>query len=188
METKLEKAIENCNSLKAIREAASRNPKLKDALKDSLEPVIVLLSSLFQRLKLKGEPFAVFTFATSDDLERLQAVLEQVQPDISLENVSKKTLPSLPRLQCFLDHCCQSRHYSFCIIKCGSADCSICKPPRLPREIFDTLHYIPDPIREGDVYKPFSEVYGTETTEKDRPTLQEMWSWNAIQSIWAVCS
>ena len=172
METKLEKAIENCNSLKAIREAASRNPKLKDALKDSLEPVIVLLSSLFQRLKLKGEPFAVFTSATSDDLERLQAVLEQVQPDINLENVSKKTLPSLPRLQCFLDHCCQSRHYSFCIIKCGSTDCSICKPPRLPREIFDTLHYIPDPIRECDVYKPFSEVYGTETTEKDRPTLQ----------------
>ena len=165
METNLEKA------LKAIRVAASLNPQLKDALKDSLEPVIVLLSSLFQRLKLKGEPFTVFTSATPDDLEELQAVLKQVQPDIDLDKVSKKSLPSLPRLQSFLDHCCRTRHYSFSILKCGSTDCSMCKPPRLPREMFDTLHHIPDPIREGDVYKPFSEVYGTETTEKDRPTL-----------------
>ena len=172
MGTNLEKSMENCNSLKAIREAASLNPQLKDALNDSLEPVIILLSSLFQRLKLKDEPFTVFTSATPDDLEELQAVLIQLQPDIDLAKVSKKNLPSLPHLQSFITHCCKCTHYSFSILKCGSTDCSICRPPRLPKEIFDTLHHIPNPIREGDVYKPFSEVYGTETTEKDRPSLQ----------------
>ena len=173
MVTNLEKAMEHCNSLKAIREAASLNPQLKEALKDSLEPVIILLSSLFQRLKLKGEPFTVFKSASPDDLKELLAVLKQLQADIDPDiNVSKKSLPSLPHLQSFLSHCCRSRHYSFSILKCGSADCSICRPPRLPKDVFDTLKHIPDPVREVNVYKPFSEVYGTETTEKDRPSLQ----------------
>ena len=35
------------------------------------------------------------------------------------------SLPSHPLLQEFLSHCCQARHYSFCVKKCGSTDCSI---------------------------------------------------------------
>ena len=168
----LEKMMLSCNSMKAIRAAAASNPQLREAFKDSLKPVILLLSSLFQRLKLKGEPFTVFTSATSNDLDRLEGFLRQIQPDIDPATISKTSLPKFSGLQNFLDHCCRSRHYSFSILKCGSSDCAICKPPRLPKEIFDTLHHIPDPIRDGDVYKPFAEVYGTETTENDRPSLK----------------
>ena len=149
-------------------EAAVTEPELKVALKDSLEPVIVLLTSLFQWLKLKDEPFTVFTSATSSEMDTLDAVLRQIQPDIDPLNC---TLPGLTGLKQFLDHCCQSRHYSFSILKCGSSDCDICKPPRLSKEVFESLHHIPDPVRDGNVYKPFSEVYGTVTTEKDRPSL-----------------
>ena len=46
-------------------------------------------------------------------------------------------------LKQFLDHCCQIRHFSFMTLKCGSSDCRICKPPRLPKEVFDTLHHLP---------------------------------------------
>ena len=60
----------------------------------------------------------------------------------------------------------------FSIKKCGAIDCTICKPPHLPKEIFDTIYHLPDPVRDGDVYKKFSDVYGTSTSEKDRPTLQ----------------
>ena len=162
--------MESCNSMKAIRAAAASHPQLKEAFKDSLEPVILLLSSWFQRLKLKGEPFTVFTSATSNDLDTLGGFLRQIQPDIDPATISKTSLPKFSGLQNFLDHCCRSRHYSFSILKCGFSDCAICKPLRLPKEIFDTLHHIPDPIRDGDVYKPFSELYGTETTENDRPS------------------
>ena len=60
----------------------------------------------------------------------------------------------------------------FSIKKCGATDGIICKPPRLPKEIFDTVHHLPDPVRDGDIYKAFSDVYGTSISEKDSPTLQ----------------
>ena len=73
-----------------------------------------------------------------------------------------------------MDHCCRCRHYSFDILKCSSSACTICKPPRLPQETFDKLHHSPDPIIGSDQhYLPFEEVYGTETTEKDRPSAQK---------------
>jgi len=56
--------------------------------------------------------------------------------------------------------------------KCRATHCTICNPPRLPKELFDTIHHLPDPDRDEDVYKTFSDVYGTNTTEKDRPSLQ----------------
>ena len=114
----------------------------------------------------------MFPSATSDELDELEAVLKQLQPDINCTAVNKATLSNLPGLLRFLDHCCRTRHYSFSILKCGSSDCIICKPLRLTKEIFNTLHHIPDPIWDGDVYKPFSEVYGTDTTEEGRLTLK----------------
>jgi len=56
--------------------------------------------------------------------------------------------------------------------KCGAADCTICKLPCLSRELFDTIAHLPDPVKDGEVYKSFSDVLGTITTEKDRPSLQ----------------
>ena len=43
----------------------------------------------------------------------------------------------------------------------------------MPRELFVLLHHLPDPVpgEEGH-YKPFSEVFGTFTTEEYRPSLQ----------------
>jgi len=55
----------------------------------------------------------------------------------------------------------------FSVKKCSAADCSICKKPRLPKEVFDTIYHLPDPVKNGDVYKSFSDVYGTVTTEGD---------------------
>jgi len=48
----------------------------------------------------------------------------------------------------------------FSIKKCGAADCSICKKPRLPEEVFNTISHLPEPVQNGDVYKSFSDVYG----------------------------
>ena len=61
------------------------------------------------------------------------------------------------------DHCCQHRHYSFDILKCGLPTCTIYKPPHLPKKDFEKF---PDPvIGDDDHYLPFSKVFGTQTTD-----------------------
>ena len=50
--------------------------------------------------------------------------------------------------------------------KCGSQDCSICKPARLKHQDFKRLNHLPDPTPgTNDHYKQFSEVFGTKPTE-----------------------
>lgn len=62
------------------------------------------------------------------------------------------------------------------IKKCTEADCAYCtlNPPRLSQEMLKDLHFIPDPVlKEDGVFKSNEETYGTPTTDKDRPSLQE---------------
>lgn len=102
----LEKTIEGCKNMKAIRAAAVAHPEVQEALKDSLEPVKLLVCSLFQRLKLKDKPFSVFTSATSSEMDTLASFLAQIQPT----SCAMSDLAKLPDLKQFLDHCCQIRH------------------------------------------------------------------------------
>ena len=53
-------------------------------------------------------------------------------------------------------------------------DCSFCalNPPRLPPAELANMHYLPDPVLNDDgAYKDLTEVFGTETTDSDRPSL-----------------
>lgn len=83
------------------------------------------------------------------------------------------SMQDLVELNTFLSHCCHSRHYSFSIKKCGEDSCTICRPVHMPLELFRDVHHLPDPVpgEEGH-YTPFSDVYGTSTTEQHRPSLQ----------------
>lgn len=53
-------------------------------------------------------------------------------------------------------------------------ECGYCSlnPPRIAEDKFAEVHFLPDPVLQGDAYKPFAEVYGLETTEESRPGLQ----------------
>ena len=74
--------------------------------------------------------------------------------------------------QAFLDHCCVARHYFFLIKKSGEDDCSICKLVRMPKDVFQTLRHLPDPMMgDEDHYLPFEQAYNMKTSEKDRPSL-----------------
>ncbi len=61
-------------------------------------------------------------------------------------------------------------------MKCKPGElCFYCilNPPRLPQDVFASLHFLPDPtIGRGDKYKKFEDLYGTETTDSDRPSLK----------------
>ena len=43
--------------------------------------------------------------------------------------------------------------YMFSIKKCGLIHCKVCKPPHLPKEIFESIHHLPDPVRDRNVYQ-----------------------------------
>ena len=74
--------------------------------------------------------------------------------------------------EAFLEEHCKIRHYIFSVKKCTQDKC-ICKPPRLPKERFDTLEHLPDPVpdKDDEHYMAFDELYGKfETTEEHRPS------------------
>ena len=62
----------------------------------------------------------------------------------------------------------------FSIKKCTKDDC-ICKPPRLPTGVFESLNHLPDPVPDdSDHYKAFADLYGeTETSKENRPSLKQ---------------
>jgi hypothetical protein len=79
------------------------------------------------------------------------------------------------KFQDFLKQHCKVRHYMFSVKKCNTSSC-VCKPPRLPGPVYDSIYHLPDPIprTDGDHYKDFDDLYGKEeTTEKHRPSLKE---------------
>ncbi|CAB5200804.1 unnamed protein product [Rhizophagus irregularis] len=70
---------------------------------------------------------------------------------------------------------CHKRVYSFQIKKCQNVLCDIYTPIRLSQTIFDNLHFLPDPTPALDSlehYSSFQAVYGKQTSEEFRPSLQ----------------
>jgi len=60
------------------------------------------------------------------------------------------------------------------LIKCGSIECDICKPHvRLPKDIFNTIHFLPDPVPgEDGHYKTLEQLLCSVTDESHRSSLQ----------------
>ena len=86
----------------------------------------------------------------------------------------KNTINHHPQIVEFISHCCQSSHYTFDILKCGESTCDICTAIRLPLDVFKNLRHIPHPtLGEDGHYLPFSEVFGSATTEEHRPSYKK---------------
>ena len=169
-----EALIANCNNISQLRQVGERKPDIIPAVRDSIAPVKILLCDIFKRLKLHDKNFQVFSAATDEDMKCLWSELKTIDDSLEYGIPYRKTcLKSHPNLVAFLSHCCQLRHYSFTIKKCGISDCTTCKPVRMPRERFENLSYLSDPVPGHDGhYRPFEQVYNTETTEEHRPSLQ----------------
>ncbi len=173
MSDEMEKSIQNANSMADVRSAATKTPGLKESfINDSVKPTISLLSEVLGRLSLKGKPFQMMDSPSEADLDTLFDCVHRIDPTVQRTHTEKRHLPSLKGLAAFLEHCCQTRHYFFAIRKCGKSDCNICKPPRLPTEVFQTLHRFPDPVPESDTdsYQDFQTIYGKTTSEKFLPS------------------
>ena len=170
MDHQFEEKMSKCSSMEDVRRQAEVSPGFKDAFVDSIEPVKVLLQSLFGRLELKGERFLCFNSADSVSMDTLWNELLLIDSTLTQGLTKKACVSKHPKLEHFLRTHCQVRHYSFVVKKCGVEECSICKVPRLLKDVFDCLCFLPDPIPSADPnhYQPFSTVYGTES---HRPSL-----------------
>ena len=169
--TRYEDQLQKCNTMKQIRELAKSMHGLEQSIHDSLEPPITLLSNLFERLKLKEEPFSFFVPATNEEIKSLWGNIKLIDNSLEKDDTTKLRIQGKKQFLDFLNSHCKIRHYMFSVKKCGRFDCSICKIPRLPSDIFCNIHHLPDPISEGAKYKDFEDLYGSKTSEEHRPSL-----------------
>ncbi|KAI8484568.1 hypothetical protein Bbelb_376750 [Branchiostoma belcheri] len=171
----MEKLMEGVNSMKDARARAlsQKYPAFKEAVVASTEKVRAMLNELFQRLCLKGEPFSTVDPATDDEVEEMWNLILLIDQTVTKEDTTKVKMQAKKNLAGFMQHCCISRHYFFSIKKCGNSACKYCKKPRLPPEMFSRLKNFPDPVIDasGEHFKQFHEVYGTDTSENHRPSL-----------------
>ena len=116
----------------------------------------------------------MFIAATPAEITDLWTALLSIDTHFSLTHSSKCSAKDLTsQLSEFITHCCRERHYFFDILKCGDSECQVCDPPRLSESVFRSLRHLPDPMpSDDDHYKPFSEIFGKETTEEHRPSLK----------------
>ena len=167
---KFEQAIKNANNLNQLRESAH---KFKEEYNKSIAAPKGLLASIMRRLELKGERFEVFESASEQEIEAFWEVLLSVDDCLQMTDTTQTALKDKTKLHELIKHCCQVRKYLFCVKKCGSPECTLCKPVRMDPELFKSIHFLPDPlIGEDNHYKCFSDVYGSTTTERDCPSSQ----------------
>ena len=122
-----ERRVKHANNLEEVRKATS---ELKE-VKESLLPPLQLLNYITGRLILKDQHFLPVESAEDTEITDFWEVLLFIDDTMQRSDSTKSILSCRPKLKEFLDHCCQSRHYSFCIKKCGSDSCTICRPLRM---------------------------------------------------------
>ncbi|PKY55417.1 hypothetical protein RhiirA4_448376 [Rhizophagus irregularis] len=101
--------------------------------------------------------------------------MSKVDPLLTCNDTTQAQLTRHNELVSFMKTHCHERVYSFQIKKCQDVSCNICIPIRLPQTVFDSLHFLPDPVPaldNPDHYTSFQAVYGKQTSEEFHPSLQ----------------
>lgn len=175
MSEEFEKLIKNCNSMEDVRNAAAKKSGFQDAFTDSMQPPLSMLAEVTNRLKLKDKSFETCIPCTKEEIEQLWEQVHEIDPTVERTDSKQAQLKSRTRLNAFMEHCCIRRKYVFSIKKCGEPSCQLCKPPRLPLDVFKKLKAFPDPMKKvgSDRYEDFNDIYGKPTTEKYLPSVSQ---------------
>ena len=170
-ESEFDDKLSKCSNTADVRKLAEKTPGLERAVLDSMQQPITLLETVTCRLYLKDRPFQIFHAATTQNIDDMWDNMQQVDDSLLRTDTTKKLVKNKEKFQEFIKKHCVIRHYFFSVKKCLDLNC--CRPPRLPQELFQSLHHLPDPMPNGDHYKAFNDSYGTETTENFRPSMKE---------------
>ena len=144
MSDEFEKEVNKCNNLSELRNIASRKSDIVPAIQDSLSPVKILLTTVFSHLKLHDNYIKSYASASSAELDEFWSAVISIDATLrEKEKYRKEDLKNHSVISECMSHCCQCTQYTFDILKCGELSCTLCKPIRLPRDIFQKLHHIP---------------------------------------------
>jgi hypothetical protein len=78
-----------------------------------LASAIGLLDDIMHCLELKGEAFEVYNAATEDEITEFWSILLLIDESLTIQDTTKKHMKGRKDMCAFIQHCCQSRHYSF---------------------------------------------------------------------------
>ena len=113
MPDEMEVEAAKCNSLKALRIVAERNPEFHDASLDCIAPVKKVLTDIALRLELKEDKFSVFNAASTFQMDEFWTVLLALDKEFKLSHRDKVSAKNLtPTLTAFITHCCKQWHYT----------------------------------------------------------------------------
>jgi hypothetical protein len=165
----------------AIRKKVAAQPELAQGWLNSLKPSITKLAERFELASWTGESLQQFDAATDDEVKAMWEQVLKIDGSLEIGKLTKAGLAGKQPLQEFLKCHTLLRKYPMHIFKVVDCVCAFCasgiiKPIRMPADEFARVHVLPDPqprTRQGEDlhYKTFEELYGTETTEKYRPSL-----------------
>ncbi|MES9904556.1 MAG: hypothetical protein ABW168_18000, partial [Sedimenticola sp.] len=163
-----EAQLKKCGSMDAIRKATAIKPELKEEWEMSVAPVRKVIEERFRRLSLKDEPIQVIDPLGEEEIDILKGNLNHLFPSMDTNKLVKSATSKVESYMQWQENHCRQRHYCFQIKKCSNPDC--CSPPT------QTWNWLPDPVLDegGEKYKSFDALYGLDTTEHDRPTLQKV--------------
>jgi hypothetical protein len=167
-----EGAIARCNGMQSLREAAADNDGLRQEWAAAVGFVQDIVASRFRRLALKDQPIKTMEPVTPVQIAELNTCLNTLFPGIDLSKLNKKGLEKNENYRQWILKHCRERTYTFQLKKCDDLHC--CSPYRMNKE--DCI-WIPDPELytavpgSSDIhYKKFEEIFGQDTTEKDKPS------------------
>lgn len=162
----IEKIIRKCNGMEDVRKAEIENPGLRDAWSASIQEVQQVIRSRFERLSLKDTRVVTQDPVSDADILSVKVHLEKLFPDLDLNRLQKAVVAKNSIFQNWVERHCRQRMYCFQIRKCTDPACCRRKPE------VQEIKWLPDPVLGVDKnhYKSFADVYGTETTDCDRPT------------------
>ena len=172
-----EKRLKTCNSMDAIRK---QQQVVQDAWSASVLPVQKAVERRFNRLLYTGNQVQVHEPVSSEEIAEFCQKASNVDATIDCSNSAptQADLKDKEGLAEFLRTHCRQRHYSFQIKKCNEDVCplDLCSAPRLPRDVFQELSWLPDPViceARPEHYMQYADVKGRSTDDTSRPSLVE---------------
>ncbi|CAB4375468.1 unnamed protein product [Rhizophagus irregularis] len=174
MPEEFEDEFEALRTLEDIREKAKDNPCLKVELEKCIVTVQELLRERTEHLVWKNEAFKTENPASDLEINEMFENILRIDSTLIKDETTQQQLRKHKLLVEFIKTHCQERAYSFQIKKCNQTSCEVCYQIRMPTDVFQNLHFLPDPIPSRDNpdhYETFANLYGKPTTEKFCPSL-----------------
>ena len=128
-------------------------------MKECCGDTVKSIRNVFEWLSLKDNQVKTFDAITDK-------AVDDIFTEIQLDNdLNKKetavTLKNKPLIKGFLDYCCKQCIYYFSAKKYRNSEFATCQPVRLPPDVFERLHHLPNPIPDEATLKSFKQYMVT---------------------------